>query len=185
MDAEVKDYISNRYERYLDFSKYHCGKAKIPDCAVDILDEVILSLFEKENSKILKLYNSIEGDRRQIDWYILRAIRLNVYSPTSPFQSKYRPIPNADVDYRRLNIPDCQDEDIDKPAIMLEKFNQVREIFEQLHLSCRAKQVFEHRFIQDLPFSEWEGDETPKQLYDIYTNVVKLIKKRIKGESLL
>lgn len=185
MNTELNDYIYNRYNRWFDFSKYHCEKAKIPHCAVDILDEVLLSLLEKDESKILKLYNSKNGDRTELDWYILRAIRLNVYSPTSPFQSKYRPIPNADVDYRRLNIPDIEDEEIDKPAIMLEKFNQVREIFEQLHLSCRAKRVFEHRFINDLPFSEWDGEETTKQLYCIYTSVVKLIKKRLKGESLL
>lgn len=185
MNTELNDYISNRYNRWFDFSKYHCEKAKIPHCAVDILDEVLLSLFEKDENKVLKLYNSKNGDRTELDWYILRAIRLNVYSPTSPFQSKYRPIPNADVDHKRLNIPDCQDEEPDKPAILLEKFNQVREIFEQLHLSCHAKRVFEHRFFHDLSFSEWEGPETSKQLYDIYSSVVKLIKKRINGESLL
>lgn len=188
MDAEIKNYISNRYERWLEFSQFQCAKRGIASQHVDIVNEVILQLNVKRDDYLLMLVRTPSkcGRYKELDVLVLRMIYLNIYSPTSPYQNKYKPIPaNTEVDYRKLNIIDSEDEEIDKPAIMLEKFNQVREIFEQLHLSCRAKQVFEHRFINDLPFSEWKGTESTKQLYCIYTSVVKLIKKRLKGESLL
>ena len=36
----VNNYITKRYERWLDYSLYHCGLASIPDEATDVLNEV-------------------------------------------------------------------------------------------------------------------------------------------------
>lgn len=186
MDAEVKDYISKRYNRWFDYASFHCSQAGICDQANDILNEVMVSLLEKDSRKLERLLNTKKGQYRELDFFILRMIKLNVYSPTSPYQSKFKPIPaNTDIDYRKLNIIDSDDEEIDRPAEILAQFNMVREIFDQLHLSNKAKQIFEHRFFNDLPFSEWEGPEGKKELYEIYNGVVRLIKKRISGGSLL
>lgn len=45
----VNNYITKRYERWLDYSLYHCGLAGIPDEATDVLNEVICSLLQKKN----------------------------------------------------------------------------------------------------------------------------------------
>lgn len=186
MDAEIKTYISNRYERWLDYANFHCCKAGFEDQANDILNEVMISVLENDERKINCLFNAKKGQYRELDFFILRMIKLNVYSPTSPYQNKYKPIPaNTEVDYRKLNIIDSEDEEIDSPAEILAQFNQVREIFDQLHLCEKAKQIFEHRFFLDLHFSEWEGPETKKELYKAYKKVIQLIKKRIEGKMLI
>lgn len=51
----VNNYITKRYERWLDYSLYHCGLASIPDEATDVLNEVICSLLQKKN-KLLDNY---------------------------------------------------------------------------------------------------------------------------------
>jgi hypothetical protein len=110
-------------------------------------------------------------------------IKLNVTSPTSPYQSKYKRIPADDnADYSRMDIEDVPDNEIDTPGITLERMHQVREVFESLDLSPLAKRVFEFHFFQDNNFSEWVGPESQKQLYEIYNGVQELIKKKVKGE---
>lgn len=186
MDTEIREYISNSYDRFLEYSKYHCTRVGIVDQSNDVLNEVMISLLEKDSWKLERLYNTKKGQYRELDFFILRMIKLNIYSPTSPYQNKYKPIPaNTDIDYRKLNIIDSEEEEIDRPAEILAQFNLVREIFDQLHLSSKAKEIFEHRFFQDCPFSEWRGTEGKKELYEIYNGVVRLIKKKISGGSLL
>lgn len=51
----VNNYITKRYERWLDYSLYHCGLAGIPDEATDVLNEVICSLLQKKNRLLDKL----------------------------------------------------------------------------------------------------------------------------------
>lgn len=45
----VNNYITKRYERWLDYSLYHCGLAGISDEATDVLNEVICSLLQKQS----------------------------------------------------------------------------------------------------------------------------------------
>ena len=184
--TEINQYINKRYSRWLDYSCYHCTHAGIVDEANDVLNEVVVALIEKDESKLIKMLHTKKGQYTELDFYILRMIKLNIYSPTSPYQSKYKPIPvNDEVDYRKLNIVVVEEEPEDRPAEILMKFNQVREILEQLYLGDHAKRIFEHRFFHDLPFSEWDGSEEKKELYEIYNGVVCLIKQKISGGSLL
>jgi len=189
MDAEVKNYIEKRYERWLEYANYNCYQAGCEDQAVDVVNEVILSLLAKDESKLKVLYHRKRihkgKEYTDLDFFVLRMIKLNIFSPTSPYQHKYKPIPNANVDYRKLNIEDCEYEEIDSAAQILAKFNLVREAFEQLHLCEKAKQIFEHRFFHDLPFSEWDGPEEKKELHDVYKKVEKLIKLKINKKCLL
>lgn len=53
----VNNYITKRYERWLDYSLYHCGLAGISDEATDVLNEVICSLLQKQ-SKLLDKFST-------------------------------------------------------------------------------------------------------------------------------
>ena len=160
----VNNYITKRYERWLDYSLYHCGLAGIPDEATDVLNEVICSLLQKKN--------------RLLD-------KLNASSPTSQYRSRYKPLPVDDnVDYSRLDIEDIPDELEDRNTEILNKLHLVRDTFESLDLGPVAARVFEFHFFQDGNFSDWEGPETLKQLYEIYNGVQELIRKKIAGETI-
>lgn len=182
---EVNKYITKRYERWLDYSSYHCGLAGIPDEATDVLNEVICSLLQKKNGLLDKLLDTKKNGYTELDFFVLKMIKLNASSPTSPYRSKYRPMPaDENVDYSRLEIEDIPEEPEDRNAELLDKLHQVREAFESLELGTLAARVFEFRFFQDGNFSEWNGPETLKQLYEIYNGVQELIKKKINGASL-
>lgn len=185
MNPEINQYIEKRYARWLDYASYHCSLANMLDEANDVLNEVIVNLLEKDEKKVLKMYNIVKNGYRELDFFVLRMIKLNIYSPTSPYQNKYKKVSGSEVEFSRLNIPDEVYEDDDKPARILAQCNQVREIFENLNLSEKAKRIFHHRFFMGLSFSCWEGPESKNELYDTYNRIMDLIQQKINRRSLL
>ena len=181
----VNNYITKRYERWLDYSLYHCGLAGISDEATDVLNEVICSLLQKQSKLLDKLLDTKKNGYTELDFFVLKMIKLNASSPTSQYRSRYKPLPVDDnVDYSRLDIEDIPDDSVDRNAEILDRLHLVRDSFESLELGDLAAQVFEFHFFQDGNFSEWEGPETLKQLYEIYNGVQELIRKKINGSSL-
>ncbi|MGV8136474.1 MAG: hypothetical protein AB2L20_14795 [Mangrovibacterium sp.] len=186
MTPEINTYIEKHYRRWLDYSEYHCSIAGMTGEAIDVLDEVILALLQKDEQKVIRMMTSRKGKYTELDFYVLRMIKLNVHSATSPYQSRYRSIPtNDNVELCRLNIEDLQQEDIDVPSVVMEKFELVREVLGSLNLSGQAKGIFEYKFFQDQAFSHWPGPENRKQLYETYWQVVELIRAKIGGKTLL
>lgn len=184
----INKYISDAYDRWLDYARYHCSHASIDDEALDVLNEVLAMLIEKcdtNEAHILKLYDRKKGKYRELDFFILQMIKLNIQSPTSPYRHKYKPIPiDANVDFQRLDIIDEEDREQDRSGEILQKMQQVRRIFESLQLSGKAKRVFSWKFFEGNSFSEWEGLEDKKDLYDIYNGVLELIKNKLNNREL-
>lgn len=110
--------------------------------AADSLNEVLLSLFSKDFEFLAKLYSTRRNGYTDLDFYILQSLKLNVYSPTSPYRNKFKPIPNAEVDYIKLRIIDEPYDEIDTPAIILKQFKLVRHIFERLELTELERKVY-------------------------------------------
>ena len=118
----VNNYITKRYERWLDYSLYHCGLAGIPDEATDVLNEVICSLLQKKNRLLDKLLETKKNGYTELDFFVLKMIKLNASSPTSQYRSRYKPLPVDDnVDYSRLDIEDIPDESEDRNTEILNK----------------------------------------------------------------
>lgn len=185
MPDEVNKYISKRYDRWHDYSAYHCSCADIPEEATDVLNEVLCDLLQKSPGKLTSLLNKKSGQYTELDYFVLRMIKLNATSNTSPYRHRYKPLPvDANVDYNHLDLVDEDDEDYDRPADILEKTNKVREIFAELNLSDTARKVFEYRFFHGEMFCDWPGPESEKELFDCYYKVVNLIKEKLNGNSL-
>ena len=186
--SDVKTYINQRYPRYLDYAVYHCTCAGIGDEASDVLNEVLCNLFSKPIEKLQRLYEqkSTKCSYTELDFFILRMIKLNATSNTAPYRAKYKPIPrNENVCYTQLDIEDAAYNEYDYPAKTLEKMNKVREIVEELNLSEFAKSVFYFRFFEGEKFADWKGPENEKKLFDVYYDVVELIKERLSGKLTL
>lgn len=184
----INKYISERYDRWLDYAHYHCSHANMEDEAIDVLNEVLAMLIEKcesNESHILKLYDSKKGQYRELDFFILQMIKLNIQSPTSPYRHKYKPIPvDENVDFQRMDIIDEEDPEQDRSGDILQKMQKVRGIFDNLQLSKKAKRVFSWKFFEGNSFSEWVGTEDKKDLYDIYNGVLELIKNKLNNREL-
>ncbi|SHF50118.1 hypothetical protein [Dysgonomonas macrotermitis] len=184
----INKYISERYDRWLDYALYHCTHSGMDDEAIDVLNEVLIMLIEKcetNEQYMLKLYESKKGQYRELDFFVLQMIKLNIQSPTSPYRHKYKPIPlDSNVDIQRLDLIDDEDIEQDKSGDILIQMQKVREIFDNLQLSDKARRVFSWKFFECNKFSEWEGSEDKKELYDIYNGVLELIKNKLNNREL-
>lgn len=182
---EVKKYISIRYDRWHDYAAYHCAQAGIGDESVDVLNEVLCSLLQMSPERLTKMHDKVSGKYRELDWYVLRMIKLNATSPTSPYQHRYKPMPvDANVDFARVEIEDEAYEDEDAPGEIVQKTRIVREILSELMINDHAREVFEYRFFLGEIFKDWPGPENEKELFDTYYKVVNLIKEKLNGNTL-
>ncbi len=130
---EVNNYITKRYERWLDYSRYHCGRQGMADEEGDLLNEVMISLLEKPEEKLLELYNKKHKQYRELDYFVLRMIKMNATSDTAPYRHKNKPAPiDRNVDYNLLEIEDIEDDQYDRPGEILEKTRLIREALEDL-----------------------------------------------------
>lgn len=182
----VQQYATARYYRWLDYSNYHCSHAGIEDEATDVLNEVMLSLLEKDIDVLERLYSTRQGQYTQLDFYVLQMVKLNVHSATSPYQSRYKPLPvNRDVNYQRLQVIDESYNEIDKPGIILKQMRLIRWVFMGLELTEFERSIFQFRFIDGNTLnSEWPGPETRKQKYDTYHRVEGIVHQILYSQSL-
>lgn len=185
---EINKYITEAYNRLLDFSKYHCSHQSMDDESVDVLNEVLAMLIEKNKANpeyVTRLYESKKGLYSELDFFVLQMIKLNIQSPTSPYRHKYKPIPvDANIDFQMLDLEDLEDIEIDRNAIILSEMQQVRSVFDKLQLSKKASRIFSFKFFEGNSFSEWDGPEEKKELYDTYNGVIELIKNKLNNREL-
>lgn len=181
--TDINTYIEKRYKNWLDSAKYRCKQAGIPDEAVDVLQEVLCALLQKDETMLTGMFSRQKDGYTELDWYVIRMIELNATSPTSPYRQKTRTNKiDRDTDLQRLDIIDCCDDDDDKPGRILEQMNRVRRVYESLELSCSSKRIFEYRFFQHEDFVDWPGKESQKYLYDTFNRIMTIIKGKIYKE---
>ncbi len=172
----INQYITLRYDRWLDYSRYHCNRQNIPDEAADILNEVLYMILEKDPAETQNLYNNQRGQYRELDYYILRMIKISIQSPTSAYQWKYRQVEtDANIHLSDLNIAD---EEYTEPAAetTIHKMNRTRKIFDELPLTDQERKIFFHFFFLGEKSSTWQGSETNTILYSTYHTVKNAIR---------
>ena len=185
----INSYITARYDRWLDYSKYHCSIACMPDEAIDVLNEVLVMLLEKDPAYLLRMYETKKGRYRELDYFVLQMIKLNITSVTSPYRHKYKPIPvDGNVDWQRLDIVDEIDQERDKAGGTLREMRLVRYIFDRLDLTELERQVFAFKFFAEGDFTEWPGTENKNVLYQaykvVYSAIVELLHSlRLTGKA--
>jgi len=185
MTQELSDYISKRYNRWLDYSKYHCTLNGMKDEAGDVLNEVMDSLLRKDENELNRLFCKKQGQYRELDYYVLRMIKLNVTSDFAPYKWKYPKLPiDAHKEFSTIityagETEDPEYDEIDIPGKILMMTNKVRYIFENLEIPELSRRIFEYRFFQNEKFSDWPGPECNTTLYSEFNYVKDIIKKKI------
>ena len=184
----INNYITERYDSWLDYARYQSSHANMEDEAIDVLNEVLIMLINKceaNEEYILKLYESKKGKYRELDFFVLQMIKLNVQSPTSPYQHKYKSLPtNENVDYQNIDLIDDDEFVLDRSGVIYNEMRKVRDTFENLDLSEKAQRIFSWKFFEGNRFSDWEGSEEKQELYSIYNKVIDLIKNKLEGREL-
>lgn len=159
LPKDITDYINERYDRWLDYSTYHCNRTGIPGHEIELLNEVLLSLLEKPTIQIIKLYNQFKKEYRDLDYFVLAAIKMNAISDTAPYRYKYliKRLPECEnVQSTDLtDIIDSSDDDtIDRPAEILAKYKIINEVLYSGIFTDLEINVFEYRNIKDLTIKE-------------------------------
>lgn len=185
-NSKINNYVARRYNQWLDYARYHCRKAGRSDEAEDVLNEVLLSVLCKEESKLSGMIDRKSGEYTEFDWFVLRSLRTNICCPTSPYRQKADRISiDRSVLVERLEIADVSSEEEDQPGEILEQMNQVRSALNTLQLDQRVKQIFHFRFFAGESFKNWTGKENLKKLYGTYNEVLEMVRQRVNGRLLL
>lgn len=183
MNTEIEKYITKRYDRWLDYSKYHCEQAGLIGEESDVLNEVLLSLVQKDEAYLLDLLERKKDQYCELDFYVLRMIKFNATSDTAPYRAKYKPAPaDENVDWTALDIIDECEEHNDNSGYIYQRMNDLRAMIDSMYFSPHAMAIFEFKFFQDGEFKEWQGEESLKELYATYSAIRKIIKKKYNGE---
>lgn len=190
----INKYISEAYDRLLDFSRYHSEQQRLYGLEYDLLNCVltnILSRAEKQEAYNQKLVDmlAIKKDKwTELDFYILRTIKFNAQSDTAPFKRQYglyKPVGTfADVDFQRLDVIDDRDENIEKEKDLQEKERRFKDACDVYGLSDKARDIFRWKFIEGNSLSEYPYEEDRKTLYAIYNGVLQLVKDKLEGRLL-
>lgn len=182
----LNKYIGRRYERWLDYSRFLCSHAGMSGEEIDVLNEVLAMLSEKPTAEMERMLGARQGKYTELDWYILKMIRLNVTSDTAPYRHKYKTVPvDTNVDWRRLNISDEPDAGYDRAGYISEKTQAVRDMLDDLHLSDRAIRIFSWKFFAGESFADWPGPESRKELYEVYKKTFNALMDKTKGYLLV
>ena len=181
---QINDYITKRYERWLDYANYHTALAGIPDEGVDVLNEVLLSVLQKPEEQLNKLLEAKKGSYTELDFYILQSIKLNAQSDTAPYRAKNKTVKVDDnVNWQTLDIEDENSAESETSnEYVYRRMSDLRTLIEDMYFCDQAMAIFEYKYFQDGDFKEWPGPETVKELYTIYAAIRETIKKKYNGE---
>lgn len=176
----IREYITVRYERWLDYSKYKCSSQNMGELAVDLLNEVLLNVLQLDEQFLLNLYKKKKIQKgvgyTELDFYILRAISLNSTSDTAPFRYKTKPIPvDREVKLERLKIIDEEYLEIDRPAQLLKQTKLVRWVFNGLNLTVFEHYVFEQKFFHEESYDKIECGANYKLKNSLYQDTLTVI----------
>lgn len=178
---EIRKYITKRYERWLDYSTYHCNMQGMAGEEVDVLNEVLLNLLQKPDKQLIKLYEIRSNQYRELDYFILRMIKMNACSNTAPYRHRYRSIPvDGNVDYARLDIEDELGDEEDRAGQILSKMEQVRKAVEDIepYMDPIDVKAFFFRYFDGEHGANWVG-ENKKVCYDRAYRVMKEVRSYV------
>lgn len=171
----IDNYITMRYDRWLDYAQFQCERQGMPDEGVDVLNEVLENLLKKEEDFIMGLYNRQSKQYRELDFFILRMIAINTSSDTSPYRHRYhhkRFLKDDNIQLSRLDLIDEEYCERDRPAEIARDMRLVRWVFNGLQLTDFERSVFDWVFFQGEAQKDWPGPESIKSsVYPAYRNV--------------
>lgn len=182
-NIRINEFINSRYGAWMDYATYHASRAGISELAGDLLQEVIIMLLEKEESFLLELMEREKGEYREMDFYVLKLIKTNAHSPTSPFrykEQKQKIDRNTNAERLELFDDDC---DVIGYEAELSRVEDVKKAIDECFIDGEAKQVFEHRFFNGGDLGEYKSRRSKKELHIMYLRTLRLIRDRLCGDG--
>jgi hypothetical protein len=152
MDDKLRDYINERYPRWLEYSHYQCIKYNIEDQFGDVLNYVLEDNITKEmkNAEELFAVKVIHRTKAgkvtyeeitQLDTYILKSIKFSIIYKSSSYQLRNMHFKrDSNVDICKVSIP--YKTEIDEKLDIEEKMKRVQEMLYRIGVCDRNIRVF-------------------------------------------
>lgn len=152
--TQLNQYINQRYPRLLEYSNFQCNRSRLPGHGQDLLHEVIYKLFLKDENKLYDLYLNKKNRYTELDFFILRMIKVNATSNTAPYRYKNVDTAissriDANTDVYSLELPEeVRSFHGRRNDLILAQMRQIRKVYSSL-LTPDEKAVFEWIFFED------------------------------------
>ncbi len=127
IEREIQIYLEQHYKQWLSYARFHCRHIQFIDEPADLLHEVLICLLTTNKVLIPKLYcHKEENGERALHKYVLKMIKLNVYSPSSPYQRKLKA--------ERLELTSLQKVKQDTNYLAA-RYDELKQRMQRLHLT--------------------------------------------------
>lgn len=172
-DREKLDgYISKAYDRWVDYAKCHVRISKLQIAPEEVVNDVLCVLLERDAEKMERLMNISGNGGTELDFFVMRVIKINIYSPRSHVRYRRGPYFSASLDSQaHVMEPDNDPNEV---------HNLVGQILFEMKLSAREREIFAWKFFDGIPLSKWPGVESRGELYDIYNRIRKEVFVRVR-----
>ncbi len=178
ISESISNYVTLRYDRWMDYAEYHAKLAGIPDESGDILNEVLVSLLKKDPDHLQALLDKKKQGYTELDFFVLKMIKLNSNSMTSPHRHKTKDIPkDKNKDPWTMEIEDEQEDQADRNAETLQLWRKARDIFEDLDIPARDKKIFSWKFFADNSLRSWPGTESYPTVCNTFNRVMSIMRE--------
>ena len=187
---ELVLFFSKNYKHWLEYTIYHCKRKSMQrrwesmqNEANDLLNEVLLGIWINNNPKFLEdLMKKKDKKATELDYFILRVIRDNIYLKTTPYNQKYHRY--QFLEYRESLTPESL---VFNPEpneqIKQEQIDLIMNALKILNIAPRKIAIFKFYYFEGKPLKEWDGPEALKTLYKIKNEVLHEIKEYLKKTS--
>jgi len=179
---EIDNYINKRYPRWLDYSNFQCANAGLEGHGEDLLHEVLIKLLEKDMDLLWDLLQKRRDHYCDLDFFLLRIIKLNAISKTAPYKYKLFTSPtsgnsNSNKDVFSLKIIDeGYDNAKDKKELICEQMEQLRNINPSV-LTLDERAVLDWLLFEDLtPIKLSESGFKIHQIYKLKKSMLQKLK---------
>ena len=184
VSKKLDQHITNSYQRWTEYVEFQAARANIPDQAGDILNTVLEALLKKERTLIESLLAKKKGPYTELDFFILRMIKLNAHSPTSPYRHTTRTVPtDTNIDPISMDLEDVFDMTPDRKEEILNQCNHARVILERIDITDREREIFSWKFFGDNSLRSWPGGEPYSTVCSTYNRVKGLMAGKIRNPN--
>lgn len=179
----LSEYFNERYERWLDFSRYHCSKNGLAGEEEDVLMKVIEDIWQKDHQMLYDLLNQKKSNGTGIDFYILRILKIYITMPRSPYRWKYHTRKLNYVESPNFELYNNYEEEIRQ-----EELSDTLELLKKSiycnHFSLIVVKVLEWILVKgNKDFLKWPGKESSELLEKTYEKALFVLKKQFLGQK--
>lgn len=178
MFSDLNNFITTHYPQWVEYASWHIRHSRLLIDPAEVVNDILCTLLERDRQKLKRLMNARNKDGTELDFFVMRIIKISIHSPRSPF--RYQRGQHC-TDRLEDNIRTLSDE---APEFDQEDaYMQVRQVFDALQLSALSKRIFAWRFWEGKPFAEWSGPESQKFLYDTFNRILLIISAKIRRKN--